>query len=300
MLRQQFEDLFFERLPFIDHIIFMKYSAYPEEFSRFFNMNSSSRAFEDVTGVVGFDYLSTKHEGQAINYDAMLQGYSSRATHVTYGLGFRTTMEALQDDIDAIMRRGAMALGASARYTPELVAADVFNDGFTSTTGSPDGVSLFSNAHPLRGGGTASNILASADLSVTSLQSMVNNFAAQVNDRGQKLMIRPRRLIVPQALSWTAEQLLGSEGLPGTADNDINSLRMAGLGYDVWHYLTEDQAWFMQADVSETELNFWWRMPFSTDHDIDFDTGDGKSKILGRFSVNWSDWRGVFGSSGSA
>lgn len=303
MLRQQFEDLFFERLPFIDHIIFEKYSAYPEEFSRYFNMNTSTRAFENVTGVVGFDYLSEKPEGQSINYDTLLQGYDSKYTHVTYGLGFRTSMESLQDDIDGIMRRGAMALGASARYTPELVAADIFNNGFDSSFPGPDGVELFAStpgsAHDLIGGGEAINGYAT-DLSVTSLQNMLNNFAAQTNDRGQLLQIQPRHLIVPQELSWTAQQLLGSEGLPGTADNDINSLQMMGMTWSTWHYLTDSNAWFVQADVSETELHFFWRMQFSTDHDIDFDTGDGKSKIIGRFSVGWSDWRGVFGSSGSS
>lgn len=297
MLRRQFEDLFFERLPFIDHIIFMKYSQYPEEYSRYFNMNSSNRAFENVTGVVGFDYLSEKPEGQAINYDTMLQGYDTNYEHVTYGLGFRTSMESLQDDVDGIMRRGAMALGASARYTPEIVAADVFNNAFSSTTGSPDGVALCATNHPLIGGGTASNELdPGADLSVTSLQNLVNQMAQTVNDRGQKLMIQPRHLIVPQELSWTAEQLLGSPGLPGTADNDINSLRMMGMTWSTWHYLTDANNWFLQADVSETELHFFWRMPFATDHDMDFDTGDGKSKIIGRFSVGWSDWRGLHGS----
>ena len=300
MLRDQFEDMFFSRLPFIDHIIFEKYSSYPEEFSRYFNMNSSTRAFENVTGVTSFDYLIEKPEGTAVNYDSMLQAYDSNYTHLTYALGFRLSMESMQDDIDGILKRGAQALGSSAKYTPELVAAAVFNTGFTPSTAPFDGVCLFSTAHKLRGGGEYSNTLATAaDLSVTSLQNLLNQFSAQVDDRGKKLMIQPRHLIVPQELSWTADQLLGSTNLPGSADNDVNSLRMAGLTWSTWHYLTDPNAWFIQGNVSDTELNFFWRMQFATDHDVDFDTDDGKTKIVGRFSVGHSDARAIMGSEGA-
>jgi len=303
MIRGQFEDLYFERLPLIDHIIFDKYNKYPEEFSKYFNMNSSTRAFENVTGITTMDYLVEKPESTGITYDSMLQAYNSMYTHLTYALGFRVSSEGLQDDLDGILSRGAAALGTSAMYSPEIVSADVFNTAFDapaeSGKGNHDGLSLCNTAHVKRGGGTESN-KDTADLSVTALQTMINNFAAQTDHRGKKINIKPRHLVVPQALSWTAQTLLGSDGLPGSADNDINTLKTAGLTWSTWHFLSDPIAWFMLADKSDTELNFFWRQQFTTDHDTDFDTGDGKTKISGRFSVGWSDHKGVFGSDGTA
>jgi phage major head subunit gpT-like protein len=284
----------------LNMVIFEKYESYPEQFSRIYNVLESSKQYEDDVTMTGLGVFPVKPEGSSIVYDDPMRGFSKRYTHVTYALGFRVTREMMADDLYGPMRKMAKALGRSARQTVEIQAASLFNNGFSSTTGSPDGKPLFATDHPLVGGGTARNELSTpADLSVTSLQQAINDFEDTVDDRGLLLAIKPKLLVVPSELKWQAHQLLMSPLLPGTADNDANPLKDEGLSYFVWNYLTDPDAWFLIAEPDDHEVKFFWRERFTVEAAEDFDTKDHKISGIMRFSYGWSDWRGVFGSPGA-
>ena len=75
---------------------------------------------------------------------------------------------------------------------------------------------------------------------------------AFTDERGLLIAARPRRLIVPPALMFTADRLLETTQRVGTADNDINAIRNMGAipeGYSVNHYLTDSNAFFLITDV---------------------------------------------------
>ncbi len=65
----------------------------------------------------------------------------------------------------------------------------------------------------------------------------------------------------------------------------------------VWHYLTDNDAWFLVGDIHY--LKFFWRQKLAFDSAIDFDTDDAKFKATMRFSLGHSDWRGVYGVPGA-
>ncbi len=138
-----------------------------------------------------------------------------------------------------------------------------------------------------------------ADLTVSSLQAAINAIEDATDDNGIVLSLKPKTLLVPTVLKWTAKELLKSKNKPGTADNDVNALEDEELGYMTWPYLTDPDAWFLLTDKEEHELNFFWRRKLDTDDDADFDTGDLKFKATMRFSVKWTDYRGVYGSPGA-
>lgn len=65
-----------------------------------------------------------------------------------------------------------------------------------------------------------------------------------VDEANQKVSISPNLLLVPPELAQTAEVILGSLQLPGTAQNDINTLR--GRFQPVsWRYLDDTDGWFL-------------------------------------------------------
>jgi hypothetical protein len=76
-------------------------------------------------------------------------------------------------------------------YTKQVKAAAVLNNGFSASYVGGDGVALFSNAHPLVGGGTNSNIPSTAaDLNETSLEAAVIQIAAWTDERGLLIAAR--------------------------------------------------------------------------------------------------------------
>lgn len=303
MLRAHFSDFFFSRVPFVDHTIWDTYGMYPEEYRKFFRVKGSSRAFENVLGMAGLGHLAEKGEDEPISYDRLYQGKKSQYIHTEYALGVRTSETALEDDIDGILKQSAVALGRSASYTPEIVAAAIINNGETANCGlgtdkftAPGGEALFTASHANLDGSTYSN-LGSADFSITALRDCLNNIGRITDERSKLVRFTPNVVFGAPEMQYIFQEVLNSSGKSGTADNDLNAFRVLfNLSPQSWHYLTDTDAWYVQCMPTEHELWFFWRRPFRTDHDTDFDTGGVKSKISGRFSCGFSNWRGIYAS----
>jgi hypothetical protein len=187
-------------------------------------------------------------------------------------------------------------------YTKQVKAASVLNNGFSTAYPGGDGAALFSAVHPLVSGGSNSNRLTASDLNETSLEAAVIQIAGWTDERGLLIAAKPRKLIVPPALMFTAKRLLDTELRVATADNDINALKAMGSipeGYTVNHFLTDTNAWFLTTDVPNGMKHFV-RTPLQNSMDGDFDTGNVRYKSRERYSFGWSDPLGMFGSPGSS
>ena len=284
-----------------------KYKEYPIEYLDIFEKGSSDKACEEEAGVTGFGLAAVKTEGAGIAYDEQEQGFVSRYTHVTYGLGFIITREMYEDGIAVtVALRRANALAFSIRQTKEIIAANVLNRAFTAayTMGTnSDGKELCATNHPNKSGGTWSNELAvAADLSEAALEQACIDIAAFTTDRGLKIAIMPQKLIIPTALEFDAMRILESIGQSGTANNDINALKASKKfpqGISVNHYLTDTDAWFIKTNCPDG-LKYMERRPDAFGTENDFDTENAKFKATFRGSFGWSDPRGIFGSPGAA
>ena len=175
-----------------------KYKEYPIEYLDIFEKTNSTRAFEEEMGVTGFGLAAVKTEGGGVAYDDQEQGFVSRYTHVTYGLGFIITREMYEDGIAVtVALRRANALAFSIRQTKEIIGANVLNRAFNPsyTMGSnSDGKELCATDHPNKSGGTWRNELATpADLSEAALEQVCIDIAAFTTDRGLKIAIMPQK-----------------------------------------------------------------------------------------------------------
>ena len=186
--------------------------------------------------------------------------------------------------------------------TKQVKAASVLNNAFNAAFTFGDGVELCSTAHPTVAGGNFANELATpADLNETSLEQSLIDIAAFIDERGLKIALQGKKLIIPPSLQFVAERLMASTLRPGTADNDINATRNMGMlpdGYVVNHFLTDTDAFFIKTDAPNGFKHFV-RSAIKTSMDGDFETGNAKYKARERYSFGVSDPRCVFGSPGA-
>ena len=291
-----------ELLPGLNALFGMEYKRYGEEHKEIFETETSERSFEEETKLAGFSAAPVKNEGSAIAYDNAQEAWTSRYQHETIALGFSLTEEAIEDNLyDSLSARYTKALARAMAYTKQVKGANILNNGFSNSYPGGDNVALFSNAHPLTGGGTNSNIPATpADLNETSLEAAVIQIAAWTDERGLLIAAKPRKLVVPPALMFVATRILETELRVSTADNDINALKNNGSipgGYTVNHFLTDTDAWFLTTDVPNG-LKHFVRSPLAQSMDGDFDTGNVRYKSRERYSFGWSDPLGMYGSEG--
>jgi len=279
----------------------MEYSRYENEHAEIFDQETSDRAFEEEVMLVGFGEAAVKQEGSAVQMDTAQESFTSRYTHETIALGFSLTEEAVEDNLyDTLSARYTRSLARSMAYTKQTKAANILNNAFSTAGG--DGVSLVNTAHPTALGGTFSNRSSTdADLNETSLEQAMIDIAGFIDERGLKIAMQGRKLIIPVNIQFVADRILESTLRVGTSDNDINALRNMGMlpdGYVINHYLTDTDAYFIKTDAPNGFKHFV-RAALTTGMEGDFDTGNMRYKARERYSFGFSDPRCVYGSQGS-
>jgi hypothetical protein len=285
--------------PGLNALFGLEYNRYENQHAEIFATESSDRAFEEEVMLSGFGSAPIKQEGASVVYDQAQETFTARYTHQTIALAFSITEEAIEDNLyDRLAARYTRALARSMSNTKQVKAAQVLNQAqFTAVVGG-DGVSLINNAHPLATGDTFSNVLATAaDLNETSLEQSLIDIASFVDERGLKIALSGRKMIIPKELQFTAERLMKSPQRVGTADNDINAIVNMGMvpeGYRINNFLTDTDSFFLLTDVPNG-LKMFVRSPIKTAMEGDFETGNVRFKARERYSFGFSDPRCIFG-----
>jgi hypothetical protein len=288
--------------PGVHAFVMGSYSEHPTEYSKIFDIETSSMAYEEDVETTGFDLAQIKTEGAAVSYTGHTQGSTKRYTHVAYSLGYIVTREEMDDNLykSRSFKRGKM-LSFSFKTTKEIVHANVLNRAFSNSYLGMDGVELLSTAHPTLAGNQSNELATPADLSEASLEDMMILIETAKNSKGHPIAIRGQKLIVAPQEAFNAERILKSSLQNDTANNAVNALKSMGLlkgGVVVNHYLTDADAWFVKTDAPNGLMGFT-RKGFEFTQDNDFDTMNAKAKGYERYSVGWTDWRGLYGSAGA-
>jgi hypothetical protein len=285
--------------PGLNALFGLEYNRYDNEHAEIYATESSDRAFEEEVMLSGFAGAPVKQEGAMVVFDQANEAFTARYSHETIALAFAITEEAIEDNLyDKLAGRYTRALARSMSNTKQVKAAAVLNRAQVTTATGGDGVPLIANNHPLALGGTFSNVLAvAADLNETSLEQSLIDIAGFVDERGLKIALSGRKMIIPKELQFTAERIMKSPLRSGTADNDINAIMNMGMvpeGYRVNHFLTDTDSFFLLTDVPNG-LKHFVRSPIKTAMEGDFDTGNVRFKARERYSFGFSDPRCIFG-----
>lgn len=291
----------------------LKSSDYP----KVFNEDKSDSQYEQELEMAGISALQEKPEDASTAYTEMKQGGSKRFVHLTYSLGIRTSKELYDDDKYGLTgKKGPTLLARSASFTQEMIAWNVFNQGFTTSVTTFDGLTLFNNQHQLLGGPAATSMAPGAagvisaagtwpnrpsvdiDFSVAGLQLATNHAARMIDNMGFPIRLRWENLITPPELRFLVREILGSPGKPYTADNTINSLLPEDYKNLEIPWLNSPSNWYLVASKTDHSLRVYHRERPSTDFDDDFDTDAIKQKTRLRMSAGAARWQGVWGTQG--
>ena len=289
--------------PGLNALFGLEYDRYENEHAEIFDTETSDRAFEEEVMLVGFGTAPEKAEGAAVSFDTANESFTARYTHETIALAFAITEEAIEDNLyDRLSSRYTRALARSMSNTKQVKAASILNNAFDSNFTFGDGKELCATDHPTSGGGTFRNELSTAaDLNETSLEQSLIDISGFTDERGMRIALMGRKLIIPVNLQFVAERLMASNLRPATADNDVNAHRNMGMlpdGYVVNHFLTDTDAFFIKTD-SPNGFKHFERAGIATSMEGDFDTGNVRYKARERYSFGVSDPRCVFGSPGA-
>ena len=283
--------------PGFRQIFFNQYAQIPTTYDKIFHVLKSTKQDEYDSSVSGFGRLVETTEGAPVTYENLLQEYDTYYTHKKYTKGFQVTREMWEDDQYGVMKKAPAALALTTVRTVENVTGDIFDNAFTSGTGG-DGKYLCDTEHPRIDGGTAISNVGTSALDEDGIETALVAMRGTLDGKGQKILVRPDTLLIPKELELETAVLMKSTGRTGTNYNEINAYQ-GRFNVIVWDYLDNTKQWYL-LDSGLHELNFFWRIRPEFSQDESFDTDAALYKVRARWSQGWSDWRGVYGSTGTA
>lgn len=287
--------------PKLRKVFFETYDEKPEEFSDVFHVGSSTKAKETDQHVAGLGLWEEKSETGAVPYAEIAMGDEVTYTHKEYAKGIQVPRKLADDEMYDVINKLPKELGRGGRALVETTAAGILNNGFA--TNGYDGVPLFSDVHPLRGidkadpASVGDNLIDLAfDTSGLALEAAIKVLENTRNDAGLRIQAKADTIIAPTDMEFKVLRVLNSMLQAGNGNNDTNVLK-GRLKPTFMSYLTSATAFFV-ADSTLHELWFFWRVKPEFKGEENFDTMVAKYRGYLRFSVGFSDWRGIVGSDG--
>ncbi|WP_223110699.1 Mu-like prophage major head subunit gpT family protein [Paenibacillus sinensis] len=291
MQTNQFQDVFLKK---IDRVFFEAYDEEPEQWSQYLNDKTSSQYAEIVQRYAGTTNWAKKNELVNPESQSFKLADLIVTNHQPWSIHIEMSRELYDDFKFNEVENMTKDAGHGARNTVETNSAQILDGAFT--TNIYDGVPLISASHPNRGaqGGTQSN-LASGPLNDTNLKAGIVLFRTQKDEGGKQIMQRPSKLVINQALQFTAAEVIQSALKSGTANNDANTLPALKI-VDLL-FTSSQTAWFLQAN--RHQMQHYWRVP------VEFRRRPNMTDNMAwvwdgyfRDSYAIEDWRGIVGSTG--
>ncbi|ATW24160.1 Mu-like prophage major head subunit gpT family protein [Candidatus Formimonas warabiya] len=253
------------------------YQAVPDQWRRLVNIAtlpdfkdktilrvSEADDLEEIKGELG-EYKDSTLEESKETYQLSIFG---RTFSITY-------KSIINDDMDAIRKQPDRFGKAAARLLNQLVFGILINN-----PNMGDGKALFHVDH---------KNLGSAALAEASLTAAITAMRNQTDDKGNKIVVQPKYLLVPNELEWTARKLLQSAQVPQAgntsasfAPNDQNVLRDVGLEPVICPWLTDANDWYLTADPATIDTI-----------EVGFLRGVGESPQLFLKSPGWTTISGM-------
>lgn len=290
--------------PGLRKIFFETYDELPEQYSKIYNMNTSTKAREHDWGMGAFgDWEKRLSQLDVVDYKTLSPGLDRTYIHEAFTQGFMVTREMYDDEDYRQMEKLPQAMSRSGRAKVEKDAMTLLINGFDPLKPIYDGKALFAVDHPLLDSALTCSNLATGVLNDANLKIALKLMRETVDEAGNLIQLKATKLIVPPALEDTAIRILKSTQIAGGELNDTNKfLNSYGIEVVVMDYLSDaaggsDTAWYLQ-DASRHELNFFWRIRPEFKWEESFDDFVSKYRGYMRYSFGASDFRGVIGSKG--
>jgi len=225
---------------------------------------TTKRATEQVFSFSGLPAANQIKELEPMVYYDMHELDATTFTVAKYGLGTMFSYELLNDNLHLpdLLEEAGDAMGESHAYIKAQSACAPFNRAFNSSyrvDPNTASIPLCSDSHVTKSGDTFDNDLGTLTLTWDNLWSAVNHFETTLlSQSGLYLMDTPKYLLYHPSLEKDVRAILESSQVPGTADNDKNTLKGMGITPVSSRFLTSTY-WFLIGSRFKRDFLFFDR-----------------------------------------
>lgn len=277
-----------------------------------YNVKSSKKFGEKLTGMTEFGNFDIVEEGGAAVQDELQEGFAKLITHKQFMKKFICTAEAAEDmNVDMMRLAASNFIRAYKRSRAEFASAALVAEGAKFTYGAVatldrttgDGKGLFATDHPGKKSGVAaqSNVFTNAFGTGTETLYRLANIGRNFrNDSGEVMGYTFDTIVIPgncPSLEERIKRIIRSDLLVGSADNDVNTQKgLWKLVVDHRWTVAEGEPYVLMSSDANRELLgsvFFDRRPLAVKSEVDIDTHNLVWSGRTRFSAGFNNWRHV-------
>ena len=288
-------------------------TRFDEELESIYKVEESDKWAEKSAGVTAFGDFQPTKEGENAPLDDIQEGYSKLIEHEAFAKKCIITAEMKEDNKVIDMKNRARGFVQSYKRTRAKFGTAALIGGITgsftfgeqgttfdATTG--DGQALFSTAHPGKKSGVGtqtnkfSNELGSTTQVLYTLANIGYNFR---NDSGEKCGYVFDTIYIPSnrpGMRDFLERVIKSEGIVGSANNDVNTQRgkwkLVPLTY--WDAADGTNPYILGSSEFQNEFGasiFYDRIPLTVKDRLNIDNFNLEFSGRFRMSCGFRDWR---------
>ena len=284
----------------MDQVSEKRYNDLPQQGAELYkNITMTKEEYEayTVSGLPDIPEFNGK-----LSYYGQAPGYWTKIEPKEFAMGVITVRKFLDDNQWPVLRDHATGLINSMVRTQEKYRARPFNYAWSTAfdfMSSEEGLSLANANHTTKSGTSTSkgfDNTGTSALSKTSVAATWLKMRGFRDDTSERIeMTDNYRIICPDALGDSAEEIVGTVKSVDDANNNINP--QYGR-YSVMRYMRLDDYdsnnWHMvNMDLMRKYLIWASRIPYETDTIVDFETKAVKHSIYSRWGYGWFDWRWI-------
>lgn len=298
---------------------------YKPMFTKIFDLETTSRLYEDDSSIAGIGFLEEVGEAAAAPEDEYLIGYMWRYEQKVYKKKISVSRLLQQTDLYDKMETNSKDLSRKAAQSRDVQAFSIFRKAFDTGTTYGDGKPLVANDHPRKDGGDAQRNTFLDDeqkpLSYDNLKLLEDVLIEVYSNNGMPIDVGLNAKLILMVTPYNREkalQIAEADGTPGTADNSVNYFKGRNVDVFVNPYLswrfanamnettetsreTYDERYFLlDPYYTKKLLKFKQLQDFETEAWEDKDTDVWYAKVRDVFAVGISGWFGVAGSKGDS
>ena len=281
----------------------------PSMVDRLFGTITSDKAWEEFYGVGAVPDIPAFNG--LLEYLSVAPQYYTRIEPKEFAGGIQVERKLLDDDRYDVIKSRQNGLVESMHRVKEKYGAQAFANAFSSALTfaySEEGVALCSSSHTTKSGVSTSTGFSNAGstaLSKTSIGATRVLMRKFKNETGQRIVIEPDTIIVPDSLYDTACEAVGANETGATSERDPDTAHYGKINvqYKRWTiipYLRLDDYdtnnWFMVDSKQMKNFLIWInRIAPEVETEKDFESKMFKQSIYSRFGYGHTDWRFIYG-----
>lgn len=202
-------------------------------YTQYLKISTTTEPEHQAAIIAGLNRLVEVFEGEAIPSEDVKMSPVVQGVDREFGMGFRISARAIEDDKYGKANQGAKWLGEAVNLTYEYQSALFVDDMFSGSTFlGYDGLSWLNTAHTCVGNSsvTWSNTPSSpVAFSVTGITQLLDLVGLTKNHNGDPMKWMPDRLMIGNSagiINRAIQIFKGGSAEPFTANNEENAVKM--------------------------------------------------------------------------